>query len=89
MRVDEIYCAGSLARRIEPDADRVEPRVEQLDQVSLQLGDPVGAGEADVTGPRPQHLDDVLGLEQLDLESGFGQRRPIAALANVDVDARR
>ena len=67
--------------------DRVEPGIEQLDQLGRELGDPVGAGEADVARADVQHLDDVLRLQDLGLEAGERQARPIAPPAEGDPDA--
>ena len=52
-----------------------------------ELGDPVGAGEADVARAEMQHLDDVLRLQGLGLEALERQARPIAAAAEGDADA--
>ena len=51
--------------------DRVEPRVEQLDDVRFELCNPVRPGEADIAAAEGQHLHDVLGLQQL----RFGARQ--------------
>ena len=69
------------------DANRIEPRVEQLDQARILLGDPIRAGEADVARARCEHLDDVLRLEQLRLEAIDGQGRAVAARARANANA--
>ena len=78
---------GELRRRGRDHGDRVEAGIEQLDQLGRQLGHPVGAGEAYVARAEVQHLDDVLGLQDLGLEAGERQARPIAPPAEGHPDA--
>jgi hypothetical protein len=67
-----------LGRRRSDQAHRIEPGVEQLDDLGRELGDPVGAGETDIPRAQVQHLDDVLRLQDLGLETTERQVRPIA-----------
>ena len=64
----------------------VESRVEQLDDVRLELRHPVRTGETHVPAAKCQHLHDVLGLEGLGfgvLEGDVGAIAP-GARANPD-----
>ena len=49
------------------DAYRIEPGVEEVNQLAIQLRDPVRPGKAEIARTGVQHLDDVLGFEQLAL----------------------
>lgn len=59
----------------------VEPGVEELDHIGSLFGDPVGSGEADVTRAQREHLDDVLRLEELELETIGGGHGSVSAWA--------
>ena len=69
------------------DPHRIHRGVHQLDQIDRFLGDPVGPGEAQVTAAGIEHLDDVLRLEDLRLELGHRQGRPVATPVVGQADA--
>ncbi len=77
---------GKGGRRGGHDPHRIETGVHELDEFSVELGDPVGAGKTDIPRTGVEHLDDALGFEDLDLALGQVEMGPVVARGLDQID---